>query len=76
MYAKNKAHNSIDVKSSKELFQYSVGKKMDNAKKIVFCAFLLHFFHRGQLQSDGKHNMSRKGARIKGKIVNCKTKNL
>lgn len=58
-----KGEKAIYVKE--ELFQYSVRKKMDIAKKIeVFCAFLLHFSQRGQLQLAGLHNISRKGARI------------
>lgn len=49
MYVKNKPHNSIGIlvrtATRKELFQYSVGKKMENAKKTeVFCVFLFHFF--------------------------------
>lgn len=63
-------HKSCIIKGEKaiyvkeELFQYSMRKKMDIAKKIVFCAFLLHFSQRGQLQLDGLHNIIRKGARI------------
>lgn len=72
MYVKNKPHNSIDIlvrrAARKELFQYSVGKKMDNAKKTeMFCDFLLHFFTKrsatirwqAQHQQKGRNNKSK-----------------
>lgn len=86
MYVQNKTHNYIAISirrkaARKELFQYSVRKKMDNGQKTQKCQkcfvpFASFFSQRGQLQLVGNHNMSRKGARIEAKMVHYKILNL